>query len=61
MTTDDRLKQLTDVVKKMRAAQKIYFRTRGGIDDCKKLESAVDRLLEQYDFERHATRPLFVK
>jgi hypothetical protein len=44
----DEYGRFVDVVEKMRAAQVAYFKCRGGLDDCKKLERAVDRLVQEY-------------
>jgi hypothetical protein len=36
-----------EVVRKMRRAQIAYFKTRGGLSDCKALESRADAMLKQ--------------
>jgi hypothetical protein len=64
MNDTDRLRQLVDLVAKMRAAQICYFKTGGGIDDAKKLERALDRWLADYRRELAGDagagqRPLF--
>jgi len=43
------LLKFTEAVKKMREAQKEYFRTRSGIslNQAKKLESEVDKMIDQ--------------
>ena len=45
MSERDRLEQLVALVTKLRAAQRAYFQTHGGLDECKKIERAVDRWL----------------
>jgi len=48
MSERDRLEQLVALVTKLRAAQRAYFRTHGGLEECKKIERAVDRWLADY-------------
>jgi hypothetical protein len=45
----DTLRQLVDLVTKLRAAQRAYFKTHGGLDECRKIERAVDRWLAQFE------------
>ena len=45
MDANDELRQLANLVTKLRAAQVAYFKTHGGLDECKKLERAVDHWL----------------
>lgn len=42
-------------VEQMRAAQRAYFKTGGGIDDCRRLEREVDRQLAELRELRHET------
>lgn len=43
----DQMVRLVSLVRQMRTAQRGYFRTKGGLSDCKALESRVDALLRQ--------------
>jgi len=45
MDARDELEQLANLAGKVRAAQTAYFKTHGGLDECKKLERAIDRWL----------------
>jgi hypothetical protein len=44
--TPDEFNQFLNMVEKMRAAQNAYFRTRGGLDECRKIERAVDQRIK---------------
>lgn len=39
--------EFVQLVAKMRKAQKAYFRERNNLDECKQLEKAVDRAIEE--------------
>jgi len=53
----DTLRQLVNLVTKLRAAQRAYFKTHGGLDECRKIERAVDCWLA--DHETTDQRQLF--
>ena len=42
------LERFVALTAKVRKAQKLYFETRIGLDECRKLERALDRLILQY-------------
>jgi hypothetical protein len=50
---EKKLPQLIGLVVQLRAAQKAYFPTHGGLDDCKRIEREVDRWLYA---EQHQAR-----
>lgn len=47
------------MVRQMRESQITYFKTRGGLDDCKKIERAVDGWLKEYADARSQQSKLF--
>ena len=49
---EKKLPQLVALVTQLRAAQQAYFRTHGGLADCKRIEREVDRWLA----EQHQAR-----
>jgi hypothetical protein len=44
----DEFAQFIRMVEQMREAQLAYFRTKGGLGECKQIERAVDRWLADY-------------
>lgn len=56
---DEQLQQLIATVEAMRAAQRAYFKTHGGLDDCRRLEREVDRQLRAWhETQGTAAQPL---
>jgi membrane glycosyltransferase len=47
------------VVAEMREAQNIYFRTRGGLDEARKIERAVDKYIADYVQRNGPQRQMF--
>lgn len=58
-TSSTPLDSFVNLVAEMRKAQNIYFRTRGGLDDCKKIERAVDRYVTEYREKNQPQAKLF--
>lgn len=53
------LQQLVRLVVETRAAQVLYFRTKGGLEDCKKRERALDDWVKRFYEENSPQGKLF--
>ena len=53
------LRKFAGMVEQMRAAQIAYFKTKGGLDDCKKIERAVDKWLKEWSSQPEPQAKLF--
>lgn len=47
------------LVEQLRSAQREYFRTRGNLDECRKIERAVDRAMEEHHASHQPQRRMF--
>lgn len=55
----EQLDKFKRLVTQMRQAQRNYFRTHGGLDECKKIERAVDKAIDDLNNKNSLQRKLF--
>lgn len=59
VTDSEKLLALVRLVEEVRDSQRLYFKTKGGLDECKKREKALDDWVKRFREENSPQRKLF--